>query len=240
MKIKLDMRNDRAYYLHINHTGEKRMKTAIGYTRISKEDENSVSLDYQKAEIKKLCQKEGFTLIEIETDEGISGKSIEARPAIQRVLQAVDNNEIDSVVVYRSDRISRDGLESLQIEKLFIRRGVSLLSVTEGCLTSDNLDDELLRFLRAGLNQRERKLISLRTRQALQRKKEKGERLGRPRFGFKVEKKELMEDPEKKKALTRIHDLKKNGLSIRQIVQVLASEGINLKKSRVSEILRVA
>jgi DNA invertase Pin-like site-specific DNA recombinase len=35
----------------------------------------------------------------IETDEGLSGKSIKGRPAIQRVLQAVDNQEVDVVVV---------------------------------------------------------------------------------------------------------------------------------------------
>lgn len=33
------------------------MKTALGYLRISKEEEGSVSLDYQRAEIEKYCQR---------------------------------------------------------------------------------------------------------------------------------------------------------------------------------------
>ncbi len=50
-------------------------------------------------------------------------------------------------------------------------------------------------FIRAGLNQRERKLISLRTKAALQRKAEKGERIGgRPRYGYKVVNGEMLKD----------------------------------------------
>jgi len=159
---------------------------AIGYTRISEDDERSVSLDYQEAAVREYAECQGIEFVRIETDNGISGKSIKNRPAVQRVLQAVDAREIDCVIVYRSDRMSRDGLESLQIERIMRSRGVEYFSVTEGLLTGDEVDGEFLSYIRAGLNQRERKLISLRTKAALQRKKAKGERLGRPRYGWTV------------------------------------------------------
>ncbi|MBM3303358.1 MAG: recombinase family protein, partial [Deltaproteobacteria bacterium] len=116
------------------------MRTALGYARISKDEEGSVSLDYQRAEIERLCSREGLTLVGIECDNGISGKALSNRPGVQRVLQVVDERTVDAVVVFKSDRISRDGIESLQIEKLFLRRGVQYLSVTEGCLTSESVD----------------------------------------------------------------------------------------------------
>jgi len=50
--------------------------------------------------------------------------------------------------LYKSDRISTDGVESLQIEKLLLRRGVQYLSCTEGCLTSESVDDEFMSFIR--------------------------------------------------------------------------------------------
>lgn len=43
----------------------------------------------------------------------------------------------------------------------FYTKGVDYLSVTEGCLASESVDDEFMRFIRAGLNQRERNLIAL-------------------------------------------------------------------------------
>ena len=223
------------------------MKTALGYLRISKEEEGSVSLDYQRAEIEKYCQREGLRLLGIEADEGISGKSIKARPGVQRVLQAVDNQEIDSVIVYKSDRMSRDGIESLQIETLFLRKGVDYLSVTEGRLTSEAVDDEFMRFVRAGLNQRERKLIALRTRQALQRKKERGERIGgRPRYGWCVRNGQLVPNEKEQETIARMKALQAKGYTTREIVRALKEEGrktrqgTDFSQTQICRILRAA
>jgi site-specific DNA recombinase len=204
---------------------------ALGYARISKDEENSVSLDYQTAEIEKLCQREGLTLIGIEVDNGISGKSIKARPAVQRVIQCVDFKTIDAVVVFKSDRMSRNGLESLQIENLMKQRGVAYLSTTEGRLASDSVDDEFLSFIRAGLNQRERKLISLRTKAALDRKREKGERIGgRPAYGWKVANGEMVPDDQEQYAIARMKALQAKGFTTREIVEALKQEGVRTRK----------
>ncbi len=110
---------------------------ALGYARISKDEEGSVSLDYQLAEIKKLAKAQGLKLVDIEGDNGISGKSIKNQPAIQRVLQSVEMAVIDAVIVFKSDRVSRDGLETIQIEKLMRARNVAYLAATEGNLPGD-------------------------------------------------------------------------------------------------------
>lgn len=208
------------------------MKAALGYTRISVDDESSTSLDYQEAAIREYCEKQGLSLVRIETDDGISGKSIKARPAVQRVLQAVDSQGIEAVVVFKSDRMSRDGLESLKIEQLMRSRGVAYLSVTEGDLTGDSADDEFLSFIRAGLNQRERKVIGIRTKAALQRKKDKGERLGRPRYGWKVVAGELVEDVEQQAIIRRVRALREKGFSFERITKALAVEGITNPKNK--------
>lgn len=219
------------------------MKAALGYSRISKDEEGSVSLDYQQAELRKLAKREGFRLIGIETDNGISGKSMTNRPALQRVLQAVDEKAVDAILVFKSDRLSREGMDSLQIEKLAIRRGVDLISATEGNLTSDSVDDEFMRFIRAGLNQRERKLISLRTRQALNRKREKGERLGgQVPYGWRVVNKELLKDEAEQAIVSRVRELRASGFSTRRIVEALNAEGVTTRKGTAfsqTQIVRI-
>jgi len=49
------------------------MKRAMGYIRISKDEDGIVSLDYQRAEIEKLCEARWLKPVSIEADEGISG-----------------------------------------------------------------------------------------------------------------------------------------------------------------------
>jgi len=218
------------------------METALGYTRISVDDAGSISLDYQEAAIREYCERNSLQLVRIECDNGISGKSIRNRPALQRVLQAVENQEFSSVITFKSDRVSRDGIESLQIEKLFLRKGINYLSVTEGNLCGDSVDDEFMRFVRAGLNERERRLISLRTRTALQRKKAKGERLGRPRYGWKVVGGFLVPVPEEQEAVTRMVALKGKGYTTREIVRALKEEGIRTRTGRPfnqTEVVRI-
>ena len=204
---------------------------ALGYARISKDDEASVSLDYQRTEIERFCKREGLNLIGIEVDNGVSGKSIKTRPAVQRVLQCVDLKTIDAVVVFKSDRMSRNGLESLQIENLMKQRGVAYLSTTEGRLACDGVDDEFLSFIRAGLNQRERKLISLRTKTALARKRERGERIGgRPPYGWKVVNGEMVPHEQEQCAIVRMKALQAKGYSTREIVEALRKEGVRTRK----------
>lgn len=219
------------------------MKTALGYLRISKDDEHSISLEYQRAEIERYCQKESLRLVGIEADEGISGKSLANRPGVLRILAAVDEKLVDCVVVFKSDRLSRDGAESIATEKLFIRRGVQYLSVTEGELTKDSVDDAFMRFIRAGLNERERSLVSLRTRTAMAAKKAKGERAGgAPRYGYRVVNRELVPDPKEQEAIRRMTELRDQGYSTREIVRALAVEGIRTRKGTLfnqTQVVRV-
>jgi len=220
---------------------------ALGYARISKDEDGSVSLDYQRAEIERYCNREGLSLLGIEVDNGISGKTLKNRPAIQRVLQAVDARTIDAVVVFKSDRVSRNGLESLQVESLMKQRGVAYFSVTEGRLACDSVDDEFLSFIRAGLNQRERKLIALRTRTALQRKRERGERIGgRPQYGWMIANGAMIPNPKEQEAIARMKALQAKKYSTREIVRALEEEGYRTRtgtlftQTQVVRILKAA
>ena len=217
------------------------MKSALGYVRLSKEDEKSVSIEYQRAAIERLCQTYNLELVGIECDSGMTGKHLN-RAGVQKVLQAVKERTVDAIVVFKSDRLSRNGIESLQIENLFQSSGIQYLSATEGVLSNSTADDEFMAFIRAGLNQRERRIISLRTRYALQQKRETGQRLGRPPRGWKVLNGELVQDTSEQSVIERVRDLNRRGYSTRKIAQLLDNEGITrgskpINQSFVSRVL---
>ena len=122
-------------------------------------------------------------------------------------------------------------METLQVENLMAQRGIAYFSTTEGRLACDSVDNEFLSFIRAGLNQRERKLISLRTKTALARKKERGERIvGRPPYGWKVENGEMVAHEEEQYAITRMKALQAKGYSTREVVEALKQENIRTRK----------
>ncbi|MGO8880244.1 MAG: recombinase family protein [Desulfomonilaceae bacterium] len=67
----------------------------------SKEDTSKTApLDVQIAAIKKLAKSKGYKLVDIETDNGLSGKSLANRPGAQRVLGLVKDKLIFIALSY--------------------------------------------------------------------------------------------------------------------------------------------
>jgi site-specific DNA recombinase len=204
---------------------------AIGYARLSKKSEKSVSIEYQIEAIRKLAIAQGYDLVSIEVDDGISGKSIKARPAVQRVLEAVTQQRVSAVCVYRSDRISRNGIEGLTIEKLFADNGVKYWSASEGLLAGNSENDEFFGYIRNGVNQLERRKIASRTHEALQLKKSKGERLGSQLpYGYRVVSGSVVEVPAEQSLVKRVKELRSAGLSTYKITDQINREGFLTRK----------
>lgn len=199
---------------------------AIGYARLSKKSEKSVSIEYQIEAIRKLAIAQGYDLVSIEVDDGISGKSIKARPAVQRVLEIVTQGKVSAVLVYRSDRLSRDGIEGLITRQLFEKHGVKYWSATEGLLKYD-----IMGFVQEGMSREERIKISSRTREALQLKKSKGERLGSQLpYGYRVVSGSVVEVPTEQSLVKRVKELRSAGLSTYKITDQINGEGFLTRK----------
>src|ERR1035437_6246438 len=113
----------------------RRLRCAI-YTRKSTEeglDQEFNSLDAQReaAEAFILSQRrEGWIALPARYDDGgFTGANME-RPALQRLLKAVETGEVDCVVVYKVDRLSRSLLDFTRILSLFEKSNVSFVAVT--------------------------------------------------------------------------------------------------------------
>src|SRR5205814_9874874 len=94
-------------------------------------------------------------------DGGFSGATLE-RPGLARLLQAVETREVDCVVVYKVDRLSRSLLDFSRLLSLFERHRVSFVSVTQDFNTTTSMGRLTLNIL-LSFAQFEREIISERT-----------------------------------------------------------------------------
>ncbi len=124
------------------------------YTRKSSEegleqDFNSLDAQRESCEAFILSQKhEGWiALPEMYDDGGVSGATME-RPALKRLLSDIEAGRIDTVVVYKVDRLTRSLGDFAKIVEVFDTRGVSFVSVTQQFNTTTSMSDR--RRLRAG------------------------------------------------------------------------------------------
>jgi site-specific DNA recombinase len=107
------------------------------YTRKSTEDGleqdfNTLEAQREAAEAYILSQKQsGWYALPCRYDDGgFSGASLE-RPALVQLLAAIERQEVDCVVVYKVDRLSRSLLDFARLLSLLERHKVSFVSVTQ-------------------------------------------------------------------------------------------------------------
>lgn len=113
----------------------KKEITRIGlYARKSKFTGKGESIQNQidacKTYITDHFQEEEWEIFEY-VDEGISGKDIENRPEMKRLLNDINNNAIDVLICYRLDRVSRSVRDFSDLIQNLTEQGKEFVSVTE-------------------------------------------------------------------------------------------------------------
>ena len=115
------------------------MKTAAIYCRVSTEDQEreGTSLQSQLEACKKLAHDRGFEVREeYIIMETYSGLTLD-RPKLPRLRQWVRDKEVDAVIGYTLDRLSRDPVHFIILQEELERAGVELILVTETVDSSD-------------------------------------------------------------------------------------------------------
>lgn len=163
------------------------------YTRKSSEDGleleyNSLDAQRDSAEAFIASQKaEGWVALPNRYDDGgFSGGTIE-RPALRRLLADIDAGQIDCVVVYKVDRLSRSLLDFARIMETFEKHNVSFVSVTQQFNTTHSMGRLTLNVL-LSFAQFEREIIGERIRDKIAAQRRKGKWAGGvPVLGYDVD-----------------------------------------------------
>ena len=114
------------------------------YARQSVERPDSISIAMQVEHCRRICPRS--VPQQVYTDRGFSGTNTR-RPALQQMLEAVEQGQIESVYVYKLDRISRSLCDFAAMMQEFRRRGVTLHSVRESFDTQTEIGGMLLNLL---------------------------------------------------------------------------------------------
>lgn len=158
-------------------------KVAI-YTRQSIDKKDSISVETQADECKKILSKDELQAVEIYTDKGYSGKDTN-RPEIKKLMLELENEKIEKIVVYKLDRISRNITDFYKLYEIMEKHKCKFVSATEGFDTGNSMGKALMGIL-AVFAQMERENIQKRVRDNYyDRVKKKGSWPGGPApFGF--------------------------------------------------------
>jgi DNA invertase Pin-like site-specific DNA recombinase len=151
-------------------------KPIVAYTRVStaKQGKSGLGLDAQRIALARFAEAEGFEIaaefVEVETGKGAD--ALDRRPQLAAALAEARRRKCPALVA-KLDRLSRDvhfisGLMAHRVPFVVAELGPDA--------------DPFMLHLYAALAEKERALISQRTREALKAAKTRGVKLGNPRL----------------------------------------------------------
>jgi DNA invertase Pin-like site-specific DNA recombinase len=186
----------------------RRLRCAV-YTRKSTDEglDQEYSSDAQRdaGQAYILSQRaEGWVAVNDDYDDpAYSGGNME-RPALQRLLADIAAGQVDIVVVYKIDRLTRSLTDFSKMVEVFERHGVSFVSVTQQFNTTSSMGRLMLNIL-LSFAQFEREVTGERIRDKIAASKRKGLWMGGvPPLGYDVAARRLVKNPSEAKLVRDI------------------------------------
>ncbi|GIM46993.1 integrase [Collibacillus ludicampi] len=213
------------------------------YVRVSTDEqaEHGFSIENQKERLIAYCKSQGWNEYRLYIDDGYSGTNMD-RPALQRMIKHIQQGKIQTVIVYKLDRLGRKQKDVLYLlEDVFDKNGVAFKSATEPFDTSTPLGKAMLGIL-AVFAQLERDTIIERTTSGRRQRIRKGLWYGgRVPFGYEWDKEaqRLIINPEQADIVRNIFKMYLQGHSYNSIAEWAAARtnDICIDHTRVREIL---
>lgn len=216
-------------------------KLVGGYIRVSTERQvEGYSIEGQITQIEQYCQFNGYELVDIYADRGISGKSMN-RPELQRMLNDAKNGKLDCVMVYKTNRLARNTSDLLTIVEELHRQNVEFFSLSERMEVKNSTGKLMLQIL-ASFSEFERNTILENIYNGQHQRALEGYYQGNLPLGYNNipdNKKELMINQHEANIVKYIFESYAKGHGYRKIANALNHKGYVTKKGNPFSISAV-
>ena len=197
------------------------------YYRLSRdEDEELNSLTNQRSIIAGYAEKNGFTIAGESFDDNVSGMRFD-RDGIEKICEAVEQNQIDAVIVKDLSRLGRHRTQTAVFIDYLKKHDVRVISVTENIDTS-NENDDLVIGMKQIINDMYAKDASRKIRSTYRQKQKEGIVIIPP-FGYFKDKntRQVVIVEEAADTVRLIFKLYLDGYGFKQIAKKLNADGVH-------------
>lgn len=163
------------------------------YIRVSTLDQarEGYSLEAQEQSLRKYCSEKGYDVVELYADRGISGKDIDHRPDMQRLLSNAKSDCFDIVIFWALSRFTRSVADLYSIMQIMEQHKVALASYTEPFDTTTPIGRAMIGIVGV-FAQLERELTGERVRAAMAVRASHGKRTCHEVLGYDLDGKDSL------------------------------------------------
>lgn len=146
-----------------------------GYLRVSSDEQ---TVENQKVGVVSFAEAHEWQIDGYIIDDGVSGTKDPSKRQLGRLLNKVKEGDI--IICSEISRLGRNLLMIMSILQMLMQKKAMLYTVKDNYILGDNIQSTVLAFAFGLAAQIERDMISMRTKEALARKRAEGVILGRP------------------------------------------------------------
>jgi len=217
-----------------------KMLNAVIYARVSTNEQalEGYSIKAQQDLLMEYAQKHSFSIIDSYVDEGKSGKSIEGRPQMSRLINDAKQNKFDVVLIYKLDRLARKTKDSLEIVEILESHKAQLISLSESIDTTTP-HGKMFYTILSSIAEMEREQIVNRVKMGMTQRAKEGGWNGGLCFGYDLKEKTLVANEEEAKVIKSIFEYSDQGFGYKKTVGILNRKGYKTKRGREFSIATV-
>lgn len=218
------------------------MQTAAAYIRVSTDDQIEFSPDSQLKAIRKYAKDHGMLLPEdlIFTDEGISGRHAENRPAFQQMigLAKTKPKPFDVILLWKFSRFARNREDSIVYKSMLRKQcGIDVVSISEQ--VGEDKTSILIEALLEAMDEYYSINLAEEVRRGMQEKFSRGGVVSQPPYGYRMGDNVFVIQPDEAEIVRKIYHDFLDGAGRREIAVELNDLGVTTKRGSPFDNRRV-
>ena len=207
------------------------------YVRVSTEEQaqEGFSIRGQTEKLKSYAMLKEWDIYNIYSDEGISGKNIVDRPAINRLIDDIKKGYVDNVLVFKVDRLTRSTKNLIELVDLFEEHNCVFNSLTES-IDTDTPSGRMFLKIIGIFAEFERENLACRVKLGIERKVKEGYSIASSTlsYGYTRKKGQKIQEvhPEEARIVKEIFSMfVEENMSMTKIATILNSRNVKTKNN---------
>lgn len=213
------------------------LRTAAAYIRVSTDSQTELSPDSQIKVVRDFAKKNGYIIPNefIFRDDGISGRYADKRPKFNEMIATAKQkpSPFSAVLLWKFSRFARNQEESIFYKSMLRKNGVEVLSVSEPMIDGPfgTLIERIIEWSDEYYSIR----LSGEVKRGMTEKVERGMPVSIPAFGYNIENKRYVINPETAPIVRKIFSDYLNGVPLITIARRLNDLKIRTTKGNLWE-----
>ena len=176
------------------------------------------------------CRSKEYEISEIFSE--VKSSQDFSREYYCKMLEYIKDHSNVRVVCVDLSRLNRNVVAQIKLNELIVKHNSIIETVNNGVIKLDNPENKMLNNIIANFDEFYYNVTKQKMQRGLIQARKKGIRIGSKLYGYEIENKRLVIDPQKADTVKRVYKLIADDYSTKQVVEALKTDGITTNTGR--------